>query len=907
MTARRTWQEVEQVFLESIEVEPHARPAFLDRRCAGDESLRTSVEELLGGHDAAEPKFIAPVEVAPRQPLQIGRYRVTRLIASGGMGAVYEAEQDSPRRAVAVKVLRAGVGSPTLARRFAQESEVLARLRHPGIAQVYEAGTFDDGSGPVPFFAMELIESARPITEVARSLSIPAVLDLFLQVCDAVHHGHQRGVIHRDLKPGNILIDHAGKPKIIDFGIARAAGAAADSMHTSAGQMIGTLAYMSPEQCAGDPAALDIRTDVYSLGAVLYEVLCGQTPFNPGDKPLLEAARAIREDAPPRPGALVKSLRGDLETIILTAIERDRARRYQSVAELAADISRLRNHQTIAARPAGAAHQLRLFARRNRALAVGASVALAGLVFGSAGAVWQAVRATDEAHRAKRAETSALDEADTATRIAKCLQDAIASIDPRITADDGLTRAAILHASADSIVRELKDKPLAQAYLLERLGDAYQSLGLTDRSGEMYRSALKLLSDHDAPFPDRARVTAALSTTCRVRGDWDQGERLCRSVLSAPANADVLISRVVAGRNLTLTLLRRRETVEAQLVAQTTLRDSLALNLPGGNSVFDARLGLAAVLEAAGNPAAARAQLNDATAGASNRSMSAYGLFELGVFESRHNRPDAAAEAFATAIAAWRSASQSRDRDTAYLCIRIANLLEANARWEFAETFFLEAIARQTELYGPRHITVGDLSMHLANTLQSMNRPADAAPLYQEAASILRAAVGDEHPDVGSCLYQQARIAAALRDEPTLRHLQVEAAILERANLKLPANHPHRSGLLLLTGFVEMNLGRPAAAETSLRECVRLRTEQLGSHNRITLYAQTVLGGCLALQGRFEEAETVLQEFVPQVEASYIPGSYMSAEARQRLVDLYTAWGKPELAAAARMAGPSSR
>ncbi len=895
MAAGPSWKAVEEAFHEALDVDSPSRPAFLDRRCAGDAALRSEVEQLLVGHSAADHAFITPPDDPPPHPTQIGRFRILRLIASGGMGSVYEAKQDSPNRTVAIKVLRAGLATPTLFRRFTQEAEVLARLRHPGIAQIYEAGMFDS----VPFFAMEFIDTAQPITTFARSLSVPAILDLFLRVCDAVHHGHQRGVIHRDLKPGNILVDQSGAPKVIDFGIARAMGSPDESMHTSDGQMIGTLAYMSPEQCAGDPAALDIRTDVYSLGVVLYELLCGRTPFDSGGKPPLEVARAIREDTPPRPSTLAKALRGDLETIILTAIDRDRTRRYQSVAEFASDIARFRNHQTISARPASPAYQLRLFARRNRALAAGAAIALTGLLLGTTGAIWQAVRATDEASRAKRAERAALDEADTATRIAKCLQDAIASIDPRVAAGDGLARAAILHTSAESVARELKDKPLAQATLFERLGDAYAGLGLPDRAAAMYKPASKLLTDQGAPLKDRIRVDAALATSFRLLGQWEDSEQFCRTILGFPAEPGIMLQRVTAGRNLAILLMRRHQTAEAQLVAETTLRDALTLNLPGGNQIVDARLELASILETRGSVEAARAQLTQAVSGAPAGLFTPLALFELGVFEARQNRQEASAAAFTAAINSWRSTA-SRDRESAYFCMRIAYLLESNGRWQGSEPFFREAIDRYIELYGPRHITVGELNKRLADALQFLNRPQEAAACYREATAILRAIVGDEHPDVGACLYHQARIAAADKDETTLRHLQDEAAMLERASAKLPADHPHRSGLLLLTGFIDMHLDQAAAAEPRLRECARLRTQQLGPESKITVYAQTVLGECLARLGRFEEAEALLQQFVPRVEATYFPGSYMAVEARQRLVDLYTAWGKPDQAQAAR-------
>lgn len=903
MTAQRTWQEIEQVFLDAVEIQPSSRAEFLDRRCAGDAQFRRSVDELLAGHSAAEPQFIAPFEAATRQPVHIGRYRVVRLLASGGMGAVYEAEQESPRRTVAIKVLRAGIASPALARRFAQEAEVLARLRHPGIAQVYEAGTFDDGSGPVPFFAMECVDGARTITDFTKDRDPRQTLDLFLRACDAVHHGHQHGVIHRDLKPGNILVDRAGNPKVIDFGIARATGSPADTMHTSAGQLIGTIAYMSPEQCAGDPAAIDTRTDVYALGIVLYELLCGQTPFDSASKSLLETARSIREDQPARPSTIAKAIRGDLETIVLTAIHREPEHRYQTVLDFAADIRRFLANEPIAARPATAIYQLRMFARRHRGLAAGIMIAGAGLIIGTSTAVWQAVRATHQRDRALVAESSARDEADTANRMAKCLQDAFAAMDPRLTGEDGLSLAAILNTSAETVTRELKDKPLAQAALFQRLGDSYVSLGLFDRATHVYHAARKLYQDNHAPESTVASVEAALAGCARWQHNNAECERLSVAVLRRPNSPDLQVYRVAAGRHLALALLDTGRDTEAQTAAEAAIAEAGR----SGPLAADLRIVLARVLERRGKNNQARESLLLASEDNAAGLAAVLARFELGGLESRLNRPEAAATAIQSGIQAWKLASKIQDRNAASLCANIGVLLQSAAQWDAAENFLREAIERHTHLVGPRHLSVGTLHTHLAAVLEFASRPAEAAASYKEAVSIYRGAAGEEHPEVGTCLFHLARIAVNAGDRNELVRIREEAMSIQRSVDRLPDSHAHRSGMLLLLGFVDMHIGDPTAAEQLLRECVRLRESQLGPDAKITVYAQTVLGACLARQGRFEEAEHILQTFVPRVEARYIPGSYMSAEARKRLVDLYIAWDKPELAKAAADAAPTRK
>ncbi|MEO8202116.1 MAG: serine/threonine-protein kinase, partial [Gemmatimonadota bacterium] len=230
-----------------------------------------------------------------RRPGNIGRYRIIGTLGEGGMGTVYEAEQDQPHRRVALKVIRPDFVSPELLRRFSRESEVLGRLQHPGIAQIYEAGTSDGPHGPQPFFAMELVKG-QPLNEYAttHSLDLNHRLELFIRTCEAVHYAHQQGVIHRDLKPANILVDTGGQPKVLDFGVARLTDADVQATRqTSVGEVIGTLQYMSPEQVNADPLDLDIRSDVYSLGVVLYELLSGHMPYNLDRKLIYEAARVI--------------------------------------------------------------------------------------------------------------------------------------------------------------------------------------------------------------------------------------------------------------------------------------------------------------------------------------------------------------------------------------------------------------------------------------------------------------------------------------------------------------------------------------------------------------------------------------------------------------------------------------
>jgi eukaryotic-like serine/threonine-protein kinase len=417
---------VQELFNQAVALPVEQRNVFLEAACAGEPALRAEVKSLL----AADANFTEGIEEGllksplvralelpasgagealpgsrpPDRPVWIGRYRILRRIAEGGMGAVYEAEQDSPRRLIALKVLRPGLASPTLLRRFRHEAQILGRLHHPGIAQVHEAGLAEDGQ---PFFAMELIRGL-PLDEYARrqSLTVPARLELLARVCDGVQHAHEQGVIHRDLKPANILVDESGQPKVLDFGVARAT--AADLLTgadlTQTGQLLGTPSYMSPEQMTANPAAIDPRADVYALGVVLFELLARRLPYRLENRPLAEAARVILEEEPPRLGSLDPELRGDVETIVARALEKEPARRYPSAGNLAADLRRFLSHEPILARPPSALYQLRKFARRHKALVGGVAATGAALVLGLIGTILFAV---SEARQRDLAEQNA--------------------------------------------------------------------------------------------------------------------------------------------------------------------------------------------------------------------------------------------------------------------------------------------------------------------------------------------------------------------------------------------------------------------------------------------------------------------------------------------------------------------
>jgi serine/threonine protein kinase/tetratricopeptide (TPR) repeat protein len=537
-------QRVDSIFLAAAEKATAAeRAAYLNVACAGDPELRERVERLLAAQskvgrflEGPAPALIDTLEGPPvteRLGTLVGPYKLLEQIGEGGMGTVWMAEQTEPiRRRVAVKVVKAGMDSKQVLARFEAERQALALMDHPHIAKVLDAGTTPSGR---PYFVMELVKGV-PITRYCdeHRLTPQQRLELFVPVCQAVQHAHQKGVIHRDLKPSNILAaPYDGRPvvKVIDFGVAKAAGQPLTerTLVTGFGVIIGTLEYMSPEQAELNNQDIDTRSDIYALGVLLYELLTGTTPLERRglkDTGLLEALRLIREDETPRPSARLSTIaelpaiaanrameprklsgvvRGELDWVVMKALEKDRNRRYESASAFAADVQRYLADESVLACPPSAGYLLRKFARKHRAaLTTMATIALL-LVTGVAVSTWQAFRATwaeqkmgkalDQAQQAKAQADKARNEAEDTRRqaeaVTKYLVKLFRSPDP---SEDGrdIKLADLLDRAPAELDANFAGSSKMKAELLAALGDTYQGLGLPDKAVGLYEKARAL-------------------------------------------------------------------------------------------------------------------------------------------------------------------------------------------------------------------------------------------------------------------------------------------------------------------------------------------------------------------------------------------------------------------------------
>ncbi len=737
-------------------------------------------------------------------PETIAGYRIVDKLGEGGMGVVWEAEQERPKRRVALKVMRRDHQVDDMhARMFRREAETLARLKHPNIAAIYESGHTEDGHD---YFAMELVRGQtldqwvndRPRAIDADELELR--LRLFCTVCDAVHYAHQRGVIHRDLKPSNIIVGEeetssstgasgAGRPavKILDFGLARVTDSdIAATMISEIGVIKGTLQYMSPEQARGDIEAIDVRTDVYALGVILFELLAGKRPYDVSRASLIEAVRVVCEEAPTplrQSWTGVRKLDPDLETIVGKTLEKDVDRRYGSAAAVSEDVLRFLQSQPILARPPSAAYQLRKMVSRNKlAVAFAASVMLLLVAFAVAMA-GLSVRLARERDRANQ-------EAEVSRQVSDFMVDAFRVSDPGEARGNTVTAREILDNGAAQIEEAFVDQPEVQARLMSTIGVVYQSLGLYSAAEKPLVDALNIKQRELAN--DDPGVASAMRDLAHLRkkmGDLNGAEELFRKALE------------------------------------------IFLAAHGGQhiDVANTLLNVATTVHAKGDYATAEQMYSDATAMADN-------LLD--------------------------------DDDilmTAYLN-NYANLLGDTSRFEEAESLYRQCLALKRNHYGKVHPEVAFALDNLAINLFEQADYEAARPLFFEALEMLYTIYGPEHPEVAQTLGNVSAFLTTIGDteraeEMTRQELALNLKLLGPDHFRIADSYDALAQMELLKGNHE-------EAEEHARQALSIYRKSLPAGNVKIANAESTLGGILTAQGRYGEAEPLLIQSFETMEQS---------------------------------------
>ena len=733
------------------------------------------------------------------EPERIGPYRVVQLVGKGGMGTVYEAEESGlVRRRVAVKVVRAGPFSRDVVARFGAERQALALMNHPGIAKVLHAGETDAGD---PYFTMELVRGL-PITEYcdAQRLSLAQRLVLFIDVCRAVQHAHQKGVVHRDLKPSNVLVteqDGLRQPKIIDFGVAKAIGQQLTEhvLVTLAGTAIGTAAYMSPEQ-ADTTMDVDTRSDIYSLGVMLYELMVGALPVDPpkGGIHMLIAQIASRESDPPRPSTrlitgpdsgsvahsrrtdvkrLQRELSGDLDAIVMMAMQPDRTQRYQTAAALADDLRRHLDNQPVVARPPSTADRVLKFVRRHR-VGVASAAVVAAAIIGSA--VLTGVGFV----RATRAERVAAQEAAASAQVTAFLTELFSVSDPGRARGDTLTARDLLARGAARVASDLSGQPLLQARLMQTLGTVHQQLGLYDEARPLFENALRIRERELGP--DNVLVAEplrGLAEIARIRG---------QTAVADSALQRALAIRMAAQDSGSVDVINAMAAVASLRYSQGRLADA--------ESVYTRVVAL------------------DSVHGADNAPRGRY------------------LRGFGTVL--WQQ-----------------------GRYPEAERLFKRALDIQQRVLGSNHPDVGGTFNNLGGLYYRQKEYQRALESYERARPVLEKSLGPKHPNVlglanniGECLWKLKRYAQA---EPMLRQ------VLSAKEEVMPANESSISITLHALAGVLRDEHRFREAEPIYRRALAMREKTATTNPRDAQETLRDFAELMRQSGRAAEADRLTE------------------------------------------------
>ncbi len=830
MSARRHWQRVEELFAWAVEHDPASRSAELAARCAGDPVLCAEVDSLIAAWESSGDFLETPAphriaragdENDPRRGARIGRYRLVRPIGRGGMGVVYEAWQDDPRRVVALKVVRGGaLADPLRVRRFQREAESLGRLDHPGIARIFEAG-LDQTSGD-HWFAMELVRG-RPLAEYVR-VERPAratALQLFVGICQAVDHAHRQGVVHRDLKPSNVLVvseaQDAPAVKVLDFGLAHCTAGASEEVTqlTEPGRVFGTLPYMSPEQARGEPGASGPGSDIYSLGVILYELLTGRLPLDVEGLPLPAAVRRISESVPERPGRIDRSLRGDLETIVLKALEKEPSRRYASAADLARDVERQRAGWPIAARPPSFAYQARKLVLRHRVF-FGAAL-LSCLFFAAASVVSGVLYA-----RARQAERRARVEGQAALEISAFLQEMLASAQPG-GPNHELSVREVLDRAAEKLEREPVAAEEVGAALHATIGDAYRALGLYERAERHLEIALATHRADPAADSALAKDLSALGLVRLEQGRYAEAEALAREALA---------------------ILRRAGPPHTLAEVLVQLGSALRLQAGSASALDEARALYEEALAIALDPATSDALL---AADVLNKYGGALAAQGDNAGAERHYR---------RALELHRGSSGPVDLRVAEDENDLAIVLARGEQLKEAISLTRHALASYEQILGREHPTTVALMNNLGSLLVRGPELDEGEALLLEALAARRRLLGDAHPDVARTLSLLGHVARRRKELDGARECFTEA--LETYRARLGPFHVEVANNESSLALVELDAGDARAALPHARLAFEVYGRVLPADHVVLLQSQWLFGHVLFALGERAEAEPLL-------------------------------------------------